>query len=841
MMSRILKSIFLKHCLLILLFALFLPCRGSANETVAQAKIEEGRAFLAQHDLPSATEAFRQAVEAAEPTDASYELANLFYGVTRVLNVVYSPEANELLDRTGISSEGRNLYDWEATLPEDADGDVIMPEDTPRSTEYIDFLANTLVPEIDAALINISRLSSTISVILQPEELNTRDEVEVDYGDVLMFKYSLYAIQTITSIMKSYDLDVDVDEVFTPILNGYHFSINDELLAVYPDFLKLLTPNQLASAGNSLELSLNTYLQASDFIRAETDPQDDDLISFDPDSLEDEQEYRDLVSDLLASISEPTVIRNIESDTPLTLFLEPFFDAQINIRALLPEFDEDNNIVNCSFTDPTINGTVVGYSNDDWNALLGLFIPVQGAVSTVLPSTGTIHVESFGNYWNGYFNDPQDSTTISAPGPYTLQNETGSLAYIRAWSDEDNNGILSPGDLYGEPEQNPVEITSENCVHDNVDIVLETEMTGIKGRVSDSQGNPIPGIYVDAIIPEQDGSWCNYLNIWATTNQDGTFALNSIPAGMEIKIKIHALWQGFEDGYWTSSGPVSYCGDAQSFFAEGSKASDINITLQRASHISGSVMDTDGTPLVLASVYIYDAVSNEQLGGSTTDEYGNYNFYFHNAPSNQIKIQAQGPWDSDLMPVYYNNKPDIASADTIAAPPGTDINGIVFSLSQGGSISGYTTYSDGLPAANVCIDIYAVDTYYWVSRVYSDGSGYYKAGGLRPGEYIVMFTNYKINGEWQFSYYDNKTELNDADHIYLSNGTDITDINLSIPGFLCDLDHNGSFDSEDMEDFGTSFGFQKQSASDLDNDYDTDGIDLYRMILSISRMGQRVE
>ncbi len=824
-------------CTILFGFLLMAGSSAMADETTAAQKLAEGRAYLAQHDIPSATESFRQAVAAAEPGDQSFEPANLFYGVTRILNVAYSDEANALLDSTGASETGRNLYDWQVEFPEDAQGDLVLPSDCPHSTEYINFLANVLVPEIDASLRdNLSKLSSTVKVMLTPEEAGTDEEIEVDYGDVLMFKYCLYATESITSILKSYDLDVDVDEILPPLINGYQFSINNDLLAVYPDFLKLLTPNQMASAGDALRLSLNTYLQASDFIRAETDDQEDDLISFDPDSLEDEQEYRDLMEDLLGALSAPTQIGNGDEEPPLVLYLHPFFDTPLNLRDYLPAFDDDNHIISCSFPFPALGGVVPGYTNDDWNNLLGLKVPVQGSITSELPASGTVYVESFEDYWDGHFSGMTDSTVATGSGNYTLEIKAGSTVWVRAWSDEDGNGMLNPGDIGGMALESPVEVNSTDCAHSGVDILLDTEVTGVWGRVTDSSGNPIPGIYVSALRMTEDSDWCEYLNIGSATDENGMFALNGIPAGMQVKLQINAIYYGYEDGYWNEGRLTESCTEATSYTSGGAGTARIDIELQHASSISGMVMDLDGIPLPFSWVTVFDAASEEYLGGGNSDDYGYYSFHFRNAPSGQIKVRAEGEWDSGYIPLYYNNRMDFDTADAIVAGNGSSINGIDFYLPIGGVISGSALYLDNLPAAGVSVNIYDAHDFAWVASSNTSASGYYEAKGLIPGDYIVMFSNYKVNGYWTYTYFDNVQSETDATIINLGYQEYRSAIDLAIPAYLCDIDKNGSFDTDDMRIFVSDFGENRTSDADFDNDYDIDGMDIYRMALSISRL-----
>jgi len=340
-------------------------------------------------------------------------------------------------------------------------------------------------------------------------------------------------------------------------------------------------------------------------------------------------------------------------------------------------------------------------------------------------------------------------------------------------------------------------------------------------------------IGVGAERPEGDTEWCSYYDVWVATDENGMFALNGIPAGMPVVIYVDGLWDGFESGYWTGDDFSEICSEAEIFTSGGAEARRANIVLEEASHISGRVMDMHENPQAWSYVQVYDSESYEMLGSGSTDDMGYYAFYFKNAPSGRIKVSAQGQWGSGLIPGFYNGKSDFETADEITAPSEAYIDGINFYLPRGAVITGFANYADRFPAAGVNVDVYDAEFLNWMTSAVTDASGRYEANGLPVGDYIVRFSNYIVHGVWTYSYYNNVKSYQEATPVSLTSGEVYQGIDMTVPHPLCDLDGSGEFDSHDADMFASDFGNTWNAASDFDHDYDIDGMDLYRMLLSL--------
>jgi hypothetical protein len=92
-------------------------------------------------------------------------------------------------------------------------GDIILPVAAPTSGEVITFLSDVLLFEINEALNNLSHIDSTFGIWLTAAETGNEHDIEVDYGDVLLYKSLLQAAKAAILLLSSYDLDVDIDEI----------------------------------------------------------------------------------------------------------------------------------------------------------------------------------------------------------------------------------------------------------------------------------------------------------------------------------------------------------------------------------------------------------------------------------------------------------------------------------------------------------------------------------------------------------------------------------------------------------------------------------------------------
>lgn len=178
---------------------------------------------------------------------------------------------------------------------------------------------------------------------------NIFEEVEIDYGDVLVFKGSLYTAKAGILVLNSYNLAIDIDKILS-LITGGTFNIQNHLINKYKNLLTLLPGQKLSEAKDAFESGIDAFTDAIDFIGGETDTQDDGLFIID--DPEKKQEYLYLLKDLKDALNVTTLIRKIGLDVDLS----KFFDQLGNLRNYLPTFLGSGFIERDSFPDPTFGG-----------------------------------------------------------------------------------------------------------------------------------------------------------------------------------------------------------------------------------------------------------------------------------------------------------------------------------------------------------------------------------------------------------------------------------------------------------------------------------------------------
>ncbi len=362
----------MKKYAVILFLAFFF---SSASSTVAQTHYQQGRAllFTGGELTVSNAVAAQPEFEAAVNENPSHQPANLFLAACRLLalldnNATYSagpPIENmrELFDGLGLDNSGRELFDWTADFIHDPGGAVTVPENCPNGADLQTFFHTMILPVIDESLQNLSAIGDSILFSIYAAEIGESQDIEVDYGDVLMFRALLHAAKAAVLVLSSYNANVDVYQIVEKVNSGlFHF--NTDLIDNHTDFLKLLDtgyPCMLEAKGELIS-AIGNYLSASEFMRSETDNQADDLIQLDAAEPENEEEFRNQITEVKNSlIQERIAVLDIDNDISEDhIDFNHFFGtstvAPLILRNIFPVFDINGNIHAGTFPDTTFGG-----------------------------------------------------------------------------------------------------------------------------------------------------------------------------------------------------------------------------------------------------------------------------------------------------------------------------------------------------------------------------------------------------------------------------------------------------------------------------------------------------
>lgn len=206
---------------------------------------------------------------------------------------------------------------------------------------------------------------------------------------------------------------------------------------------------------------------------------------------------------------------------------------------------------------------------------------------------------------------------------------------------------------------------------------------------------------------------------------------------------------------------------------------NVNAALSTGGRIAGRVTAVVGGGAIAGiGVYVYTSTTSSIYSFYAGTDAGGYytvtklttgTYYLHFNPS------------PSYLPEYYNDKPNLASADPVVASVGSTTGNINAALSSPGSIAGMITAADGgAPLQNVYVNLYLrdnCDEISWVKSAYSNAAGNYTLSNVAPGTYVVYFDTRIGVKSYLPEYYNDKTESWLADPITVTVGQAVTNIN----------------------------------------------------------------
>lgn len=334
-----------------------LPLYAEAQS--ADAWVAAGRLKLQAHDLPGAQTDFQSAVKSS-PT---HPIANVFLAITRLALLEQQPSAQAWMTRWGFPLVGRDLYAWRAHPPSDLND---LPAVTPGRSiaETPDLLRTHFVPEISAALENLSTVTSP-AFLLSLSALETGGQaVQVDQADVLLIRSGLYWLEYIGSTLHAWDLDIDLS-VVQGLAAGGEISA-ESLLARFPKAFTFASTNDLSFARQALGQSIARYQEASELIRNRP-PTVTRLFNWDPGMAADEASFRAVLDKVRLALEGPVLW---DPARALSVDARALFTGKSSPRDWLPTFHGDA-VVEGSFSDAGFGGLLSGVTPLDVEEFFG--------------------------------------------------------------------------------------------------------------------------------------------------------------------------------------------------------------------------------------------------------------------------------------------------------------------------------------------------------------------------------------------------------------------------------------------------------------------------------------
>jgi hypothetical protein len=321
MHSRSRKLLLVATAVLLIIAIGFLPCPARGASPSYYIETLGGRAKIVDGTVSGLLDAYDIFALAMADSGANTDPAiNGYYAAARMANILFRDDGTReslvtVLHQYGYTLPGDDLGELDLVAPVDYDGNIILPEDAPSLETLRNFLATSLMTEIDGALGNLGVITDSFKEIIPAIDINSDMNLEIDYGDILLYQAGLKALKTAILTATAYDLDLDPHVLVTPI-NADLFNIK-RLLDYYPDLLKLLPTSttsgdgagQLSLAKTTLEAAISDYLAASDEMRNDpgTEAGAEEFFAISNCGLREEQFFRNMLSELKRSLQATDV------------------------------------------------------------------------------------------------------------------------------------------------------------------------------------------------------------------------------------------------------------------------------------------------------------------------------------------------------------------------------------------------------------------------------------------------------------------------------------------------------------------------------------------------------
>ena len=276
---------------------------------------------------------------------------------------------------------------------------------------------------------------------------------------------------------------------------------------------------------------------------------------------------------------------------------------------------------------------------------------------------------------------------------------------------------------------------------------LLAQSGSISGTVTGPDGlTPLEDIFVQARV--WNGSWWDYSE-YDWTDASGQYEVGGLSA------------QNYRLGFSDSDGNYvrEYNDNATDVYSAddiavvvGTTVSNINASLATAGRISGTVTGPDGvTGLqgISVDVLVWNGSWWNYIEWDSTDMDGRYEV--GGLPPQNYRLQFSD-YDGNYLAEYYDNAPDVYSADDIPVASGATVSNINASLALPSRIRGVVVGPDGVtPLPFINVTAYRGDgTYDWNHQQWTGADGSYEIGMLRADDYAVVagMYHYEYLGEW---------------------------------------------------------------------------------------------
>ena len=225
---------------------------------------------------------------------------------------------------------------------------------------------------------------------------------------------------------------------------------------------------------------------------------------------------------------------------------------------------------------------------------------------------------------------------------------------------------------------------------------LDRSRGSICGFVYEEDGTtPIRGALIFALNPKTEE-----ISGWAFSRKDGSYVIRGLPPG-DYLVSATA-WPYLDEYYSNAASPEE--GTQIAVLAD-ANVPQVNFSLPEGGKISGTVLDSEGKPLI--GIPVVAIPSNERGGRERKSEMAftswNGRYTIQGLSSGNYLVRALGS-TLGYINEYYDDALFESDALPVSVSAPEETSGIDFQLAEGGKISGTVLNTEGRPAvgASVC-------------------------------------------------------------------------------------------------------------------------------------------
>lgn len=343
----------------ILCAVLVLAFAAVAHGAPVDDRIAEGRAALAAHDLALARSKFMQ----ARAADSSNQTAAALLGLVRWFALVGDPPAHGVLNGLGVSAAGRDFYDWNASMPEDATGHPVLPANYNFEAQR-PFWRDTVMPTAAAVRADFAAVTDdAFTLTLTAAELNADHSITLDRADLLALQAGLRAFEMFVQAGLGQNFSANYSRLMQ-LAQGDTLTFR-QALEENPDLLRAGPLESRLAAKAALLDFVNLYRRASSAIRARPAGLERLFMLETPQDFNDEAEFRRYLGELEKAATDYIEL----DDGEILVSLAPTFTPGWSVRGSLPTLT-NGRFDPLTITDSSFGGVGIGIPRETFATLM---------------------------------------------------------------------------------------------------------------------------------------------------------------------------------------------------------------------------------------------------------------------------------------------------------------------------------------------------------------------------------------------------------------------------------------------------------------------------------------